>query len=187
MDAPTIEEINTLMAEFGMATWLAQSLEQAVIVWTVAVRLVHDGAERRDGDANPHFASLAKRTLGKLVGPRLDEVRETDAEFAQRLSSALDVRNDLIHRFHRRHAAAMISKPALDAARLECAEACELVGPLIADIVERTTATGVEMGGVNADELMSWASRITRESLDGELPRAVVEQLTGLFSEANET
>jgi hypothetical protein len=184
VDTLGADDIKDLMAHLGMATWMAQSLEQALTVWTVAERLVAEGNERRDGDSAPHFAALNKRTLGKLAGPRVDEILTEDPEFAQRLSRALRVRNDLVHRFHRRHAGALINGHALVTARQDCVEACDLFRPLIAEIMKRVESTGIDTGGVTVDDALAWAEDITQASLEDGIPAELTNELARLFAEA---
>jgi hypothetical protein len=184
VDPLRADDIHDLMAHLGMATWMAQSLEQALTVWTVAERLVAEGNERREGDSAPHFAALSKRTLGRLAGPRVDETLKKDPEFAQRLSRALHVRNDLVHRFHRRHAGALINGHALVAARQECVEACNLFRPLITEIMKRVESTDIDTGGITVADALSWAEGITQASLEDGIPAEFTNELARLFAEA---
>ncbi|MTD47481.1 hypothetical protein GKE82_25085 [Conexibacter sp. W3-3-2] len=93
-------ETREVYAKFGLAAYLAQTLETAVVNVLLIARADRH-RHRRPFDVDDVFSKLFRQPLGTNVGSVRDLIGD-DFEHAEVLLEAVQRRNDLIHHFWRR-------------------------------------------------------------------------------------
>ena len=124
LSAPSDDEVRDTYAHFGLALYLAQVLEHAIVNAMVAVRLdQRDRLTRSDIDA--FMSERFENTLGKLLKALRSELTVPPA-LDDLLTRALSQRNFLAHHFFRERAQAFLTVSGCEAMQAELRAAQEL-------------------------------------------------------------
>ena len=90
-------QVRDVYAEFGLAMWVAQSLERQLVLLIIAAYEPPSGKLTADA-YDDLLAQLSQQTLGALIR-RLRDSFDAPTDFDQRLQETLRLRNWLTHHY----------------------------------------------------------------------------------------
>jgi hypothetical protein len=158
------ERIRDVYAHFGLALYLAQVLEHAIVNAMVATRLPHrERATRTDIAAfmGDHF----EKPLGRLIAGLGRYVAVPEASFTQ-LRAALQTRNWLAHHYFRERAVEFTN----DSGRVMMIDELQSAQRLFEEVEASVTAIVrpiEERYGITKAEIAEYERRVIRGHADG--------------------